>query len=193
MSIGSECYVTLPKGQIIPTHNADSYPDAKVPAVPGGGHVLIVPISHHTTYSTIPSDLSPPIIEETNRFADIALFPTMIIANILPFKIRYKTALKAFYNAHGAQPVSFEMGRLSAKGGHAHIQIAPVPKSFTSDTIADAFIADAKRHGAEFEFEATGDPLTNGDRGYFRVELPDGRRLVYWMRDGVPFSVQFGR
>ena len=102
-------------------------------------------------------------------------------------------ALKAFYNAHGAQPVSFEMGRLSAKGGHAHIQIAPVPKSFTCDTIADAFIAEAKRHGAEFEFEATGDLLTNGDRGYFRVELPDGRRLVYWMRDGVPFSVQFGR
>ncbi|KAK7694020.1 hypothetical protein QCA50_003596 [Cerrena zonata] len=172
VSIGSECYVTLPKGQMIPTHNARDYPEAKVPAVPGGGHVLIVPISHYTTYSTIPSDLSPPIMDETNR---------------------YKAALKAFYDAHGAQPISFEVGRLSAKGGHAHIQIAPIPKSFTSDAIADGFIAEARRHGAEFEFEESGDPLTSGDRGYFRVDLPDGRRLVHWMKDGVPFSVQFGR
>lgn len=101
--------------------------------------------------------------------------------------------MEAFYDAHGAQPISFEVGRLSAKGGHAHIQVVPIPKSFTSDAIADAFFAEARRHGAEFELEEAGDPLTSGDKGYFRVYLPDGRRLVHWMRDGVPFSVQFGR
>jgi hypothetical protein len=58
VAIGGECYVTLPKGQIIP-------PEAE--AVPGGGHVLIIPISHHPTFSTIPPDLALPILEETEK------------------------------------------------------------------------------------------------------------------------------
>jgi hypothetical protein len=58
VSIGGECYVTLAKGQIIPSDSA---------AVPGGGHVLIIPISHHPTYSTIPPDLAPPIVQETDK------------------------------------------------------------------------------------------------------------------------------
>ena len=58
VSIGVECYVSLPKGQIVPPDEA---------AVPGGGHVLIIPISHHPTYSTIPPDLSPSILEETDK------------------------------------------------------------------------------------------------------------------------------
>ena len=62
VAIGSECYVTLPKGQIIPTQSAADHVD-----VPGGGHVLVVPITHYPTYSTIPSDLAPPIVEETNQ------------------------------------------------------------------------------------------------------------------------------
>lgn len=67
MSIGSECYVTLPKGQIIPTHSASDHPNAKVPKVPGGGHVLIVPITHYPTYSEIPTDLADPIFDETEK------------------------------------------------------------------------------------------------------------------------------
>ena len=62
VSIGSECYVTLPKGQIIPTHSEDY-----TAQVPGGGHVLIVPITHYPTFSTIPSDIAKPIIDETER------------------------------------------------------------------------------------------------------------------------------
>lgn len=51
--------------------------------------------------------------------------------------------------------------------------------------------------GIEFEVEQADAPTPGEERGsYFRVELPAGdgeRRLVHWMRDGVPFSVQFGR
>ena len=64
VAIGSECYVTLPKGQIIPTQSAAEHVD-----VPGGGHVLIVPITHYPTYSTIPPDLAQPIVEETDASA----------------------------------------------------------------------------------------------------------------------------
>lgn len=65
VSIGTECYVTLPKGQIVPTHTAGDHPNA--PKIPGGGHVLIVPITHYPTFSSIPPDLAPPILRETER------------------------------------------------------------------------------------------------------------------------------
>ncbi|KAI0347740.1 hypothetical protein BDW22DRAFT_15436 [Trametopsis cervina] len=172
VSIGSECYVTLPKGQIVPTHSAGDHPKAKIPQVPGGGHVLIVPITHYPTYATIPSDLAEPIYDETDK---------------------YKSALRAFYGKHHAHPVAFEVGRITAKGGHAHIQVVPVPTSISADAIADTFTKEGSRLGIEFEYEEGDTRTPPGDRGYFKVDLPDGRRMVHWLKDGVPFGVQFGR
>ncbi|KAI0697601.1 nuclear protein [Cytidiella melzeri] len=172
VSIGTECYVTLPKGQIIPTQSAADHPKAKIPNVPGGGHILIVPITHYPTYATIPSDLAEPILEETKN---------------------YKSALQAFYAKHHSHPVAFEVGRLSAKGGHAHIQVVPVPTSISAEAIADTFTKEGDRLGIDFEFEEPSTRTVSGDRGYFKVDLPDGRRMVHWLKDGVPFSVQFGR
>ena len=60
-SIGSECYLTLPKGQIPDT-------TAGASLVPGGGHVLIVPISHYPTLSAVPHDLALPIIMEIEKY-----------------------------------------------------------------------------------------------------------------------------
>ncbi|KAI0722410.1 nuclear protein [Fomitopsis betulina] len=171
VSIGTECYVTLPKGQIIPTHTAGDHPNA--PRVPGGGHVLIVPITHYPTFSSIPPDLAPPILNETGR---------------------YKDALRSLYAKHDAVAVSFEVGRLSAKGGHAHVQVMPVPNKL-KEKVEATFLEEGKRHGIEFE----ADPeealrACEGGRGsYFRVDLPDGRKMVHMCRDHVPFSVQFGR
>lgn len=172
VSIGTECYVTLPKGQIVPTHNASDYNTARVPSVPGGGHVLIVPITHYPTYATIPADLAGPIVDETTK---------------------YKAALHSLYGKHGAHPVAFEVGRLSAKGGHAHVQVAPVPSSLSAETIAEAFKTEGERLGIDFEFGDVNTQTGPGDRGYFKVDLPDGRHLVHWLKDGVPFSIQFGR
>lgn len=106
---------------------------------------------------------------------------------------RYKSALRAFYAKHLSHPIAFEVGRLTAKGGHAHVQVVPVPVTITADTIADAFTKEGSRLGIEFEFEDGSGGGGAGERGYFRVELPDGRRMVHWLRDGVPFGVQFGR
>lgn len=77
VSIGEECYVTLPKGQIIPTQSTSSNGD-----VPGGGHVLIVPITHYPTLSTIPSDLAPPIIEETEKCVFLSLSYRSFVSEI---------------------------------------------------------------------------------------------------------------
>jgi hypothetical protein len=59
--------MTLPKGQIIPTHSEDY-----TAQVPGGGHVLIVPITHYPTFSTIPSDIAKPILDEVERWVSAA-------------------------------------------------------------------------------------------------------------------------
>lgn len=109
---------------------------------------------------------------------------------------RYKSALRAFYAKHHSHPVSFEVGRLSAKGGHAHIQVVPIPTSISASTILDTFAKEGQRLGIDFEIQepdTTDERTPAGDRGYFRVDLPDGRKMVHWLRDGVPFGVQFGR
>ena len=106
---------------------------------------------------------------------------------------RFKTALRAMYAKHGAVGVFFEVGRLSAKGGHAHVQAVPVPREL-ADGVERAFREAGEIGGIGFDEEEIGAPVPGAEAGsYFRVELPDGRRLVHWMREGVPFSVQFGR
>jgi len=168
VAIGSECYLTLPKGQIIPTQSAADHV-----AVPGGGHVLIVPITHYPTFSTIPNDLAGPIIEETEK---------------------QKVALRAMYAKYGSAMVSFEVGRLSAKGGHAHVQAVPVPLAL-KDKVEEVFRAEGRMTGIDFEEDADAalGACAGGTGGYFRVDLPDGRKMVHLMKDHVPFSIQFGR
>ena len=89
--------------------------------------------------------------------------------------------------------MSFEVGRLSAKGGHAHVQVVPVPRSISSDDIARTFISEGSRLGIDIDFEEPNAGLHASDRGYFKVNLPDGRHLVHWLKDRVPFNIQFGR
>ncbi|KAG6854723.1 hypothetical protein C0991_002436 [Blastosporella zonata] len=168
VAIGSECYLTLPKGQIIPTQSS-----ADQSLVPGGGHVLIVPITHYPTYTTIPTDLAEPIVDETQK---------------------YKSALQAMYAKHGAVGVAFEVGRLSAKGGHAHVQSVPVPLKL-KDKVEAAFIHEGQQFGIDFEPDADAamESCAGGKGSYFKVDLPDGRKMVHLIKDQVPFSIQFGR
>ena len=91
--------------------------------------------------------------------------------------------------------ISFEVARVSAKGGHAHIQVVPVPQSLT-DKVEEAFINEGKRMGLEPEDDPQGalEACANGKKSYFRVDLPDGR-IMMWLFDGAgrSFSLQFGR
>ncbi|KAJ7074079.1 CwfJ C-terminus 1-domain-containing protein-like protein [Mycena amicta] len=168
VAIGAECYVTLPKGQIPPTQSASD-----PTLVPGGGHVLIVPITHYPTFSTIPRDLAGPIIEETEK---------------------HKAALRAMFAKYGAAMVAFEVGRLSAKGGHAHVQAVPVPLALKAK-VEDAFRSEGRMMGVDFEEDADAalESCAGGRGSYFRVDLPDGKKLVHLIKDHGPFNIQFGR
>jgi hypothetical protein len=105
---------------------------------------------------------------------------------------RYQAALRALYAKHGATAVFFEVGRVSSKGGHAHIQAVPVPLSL-ENSVESAFRDEGRLCGIEFDAEDAGATSDDEGEGYFRVELPNGTRLVHQMRRGLPFSVQFGR
>ncbi len=52
----------------MPTHRADQHEKNDVLKVPGGGHVLIVPIAHVATLDSIPEELRAPVIAECNRY-----------------------------------------------------------------------------------------------------------------------------
>jgi hypothetical protein len=59
--------------------------------------------------------------------------------------------------------------------------------------VESAFRDEGKLQGIDFDVEEAGAPSNEDGEGYFRVELPSGRRLVHRMRQGSAFSVQFGR
>ncbi|KAG6851286.1 hypothetical protein H0H93_011722 [Arthromyces matolae] len=134
---------------------------------------LIVPITHCPTYTTLPVDVAGPILDETERF---------------------KSSLQAYYAKHGAVGVTFEIGRLSAKGGHAHVQSVPIPLKL-KDKVEETFIREGRQFGIDFEEDADSalESCAEGKGSYFRVDLPDGRKMVHLIKDQVPFSIQFGR
>ena len=107
---------------------------------------------------------------------------------------RYKIGLGNFYAKYSCVPVVFEVARLSAKGGHAHVQVVPVPKRFTNE-VEEAFIREGRVQGIDFEddAEAALASCSNGTGGYFKVDLPDGKMMVHLMKENVPFGLQFGR
>jgi hypothetical protein len=84
------------------------------------------------------------------------------------------------------------VGRISAKGGHAHIQAVPVPLTL-ADQVESEFKDAATLQGIEFDVEDAGASGIGDGESYFRVELPNGKRLVHHIPGGSPFSVQFGR
>lgn len=83
---------------------------------------------------------------------------------------------------------------MSAKGGHAHVQGVPIPSRLQSK-VEEAFISQGRSQGIDFEEDAQAalDSCAGGRSGYFRVDLPDGRKMVHLMKAHVPFSIQFGR
>lgn len=103
----------------------------------------------------------------------------------------YKSALRSCYAQYGAVPVAFEVGRLAGRGGHAHVQIVPVPKE-SADKVADAFIKAGEASGLDWEPEAERALARVGPTGnYFKVECPDGTKLVHLLKGN--FDLQFGR
>ena len=113
--------------------------------------------------------------------------------DVSPFT-RLKTALGAMYAKFGCAVLFFEVGRLSMKGGHAHVHAVPIPLRL-KDKIKETFLREGRAEGIDFEEdpEAAMASCANGRGSYFKVDLPDGRKMVHLLKDHIPFSIQFGR
>jgi len=98
------------------------------------------------------------------------------------------------YAKYGSVPVFFEVARLSAKGGHAHVQAVPIPARL-KDKVEETFIREGRPQSIDFEQDADAAlaSCANGRGSYFKVDLPDGRKMVHLLKDQIPFSIQFGR
>jgi hypothetical protein len=88
----------------------------------------------------------------------------------------------------------FEVGRLSAKGGHAHVQAVPISRAL-ENKVEDEFTREGRAVGIDFEQDAEEamNICAGGKGGYFKVELPDGRKMVHLIREHASFNLQFGR
>lgn len=170
VSIGTEVYVTLPKGQLPPTDPSTNSPTS----VPGGGHVLIIPVSHYPTFGAIPPAISPSVLSEVDS---------------------YKKSLTQLYAQNGSVPVFFEVSRNTGRGagGHAHVQVVPVPDS-KKDEVESAFKAYG---GMQMVWEKDPESALNeavaSNENHFKVDLPNGKQMVHLLKQGRPFNLQFGR
>lgn len=102
-----------------------------------------------------------------------------------------KTAITKTYKAFGAVPVFFDLTRYSKRGGHYHIQSIPVPEA-KADHIEQTFNEIASSSGVEWEQNPEQAMKSIGSKQYFRVDLPNGKKLVHLIRAGS-FNMQFGR
>ncbi|KAI8088900.1 CwfJ C-terminus 1-domain-containing protein-like protein [Halteromyces radiatus] len=156
-SIGSEIYATLAKGPVI---SPESSP------IPGGGHILLIAITHCPSFGKVPNESRHDVI------SDLA---------------SYKNSLRKFYASYDHDMVLFEVSRETRSIlNHAHIQVIPVPKN-KSSMVEEVARQEAKAAG----YELTDQAPVNG--AYFDMELPNGNHIVHTIDSKKLFNLQFGR
>ena len=175
VSIGEESYLALPKGHL-PSSAAPSS------SVPGGGHVLIVPIAHVPSPLVNPPAVAQPLVDEIEK---------------------YKQAISQTYKAYDAIPFSWEYCKLShTRVGHMQVQVIPVPLS-KSETLLSSFLAAAEAEGYSFKQGDEAHAIFNlGEEGesqqerqaraeYVRVDI--GSDTLALSLRSHKFSMQFPR
>ncbi|KAI8869207.1 hypothetical protein GQ42DRAFT_163584 [Ramicandelaber brevisporus] len=127
VSIGSDLYVTLAKGSLIPSDKS---------AIPGAGHVLLVPIDHHPSLYDIED-------EEASKtlFTDIE---------------RYQAAIAKMYAEYNCIPLTTYVQR-PGDLQHAHFQMIPIPLSIveSEDRLEQLVIEHASKHGVTLSRSAS--------------------------------------
>lgn len=186
VSLGEECYLSLPKGQLPVTSSKDPKMKQMFP-VPGGGEVLIIPISHYPTLRSLPAEEGPSTLAEVDKYVVCLL----VHLSCLRQKSRYKSALRNLYASYSCTPICFEVAKRMLHGVHAQLHILPIPTSIPEQEVEDTFQQVAKQMRIELG-EGT-EVLEGASDNYFMVELPGGKTLVSIIEDGARFPLQFAR
>ncbi|CAO3567360.1 unnamed protein product [Mortierella alpina] len=182
VSIGTEMYMTMAKGQLPITPSS---------LIPGGGHVLLITINHYSSFQTVDAEARADLESEMKK---------------------YKDGLRRLFESKGAAMVTWELSQGGGKMQHAHLQIMAVPqqsvgaveKQFRED-IESFFIADTRQgrnqapaHTAawkddeEASSSASSSSGPGSREGFFKVEL-NGKVMVCPIPERQWVNVQFGR
>ncbi|KAF9178646.1 hypothetical protein BGZ51_000575 [Haplosporangium sp. Z 767] len=174
VSIGTEMYMTMAKGQLPITTSAS-------PLIPGGGHVLLITINHYPSFRTVEPSARSDLESELKK---------------------YKDGLRQLYESKGASMVTWELntgGRMQ----HAHVQIMAIPSDKVDEVehrfqkdIESFFQEDTRPgHGDRAQNKAAWqDHLPSSPKdGFFKVELPNGKTLVCPIPERQRIDMQFGR
>jgi hypothetical protein len=212
VSIGTEVYMAMSKGQLTETSPS--------PLVPGGGHVLLICINHISSFGKGDPEALSDMNSELRK---------------------YKEGLRKLYESKGAGMVTLELSQ-GGINQHAHIQVIPVPFEKIDEVerefkarIANFFLPSYRRFprdghpqsstggssSSSAALSKSGDTDTNGDtnmdeaaqeppaptptaawldrlpaglkEGFFRIELPGDRVMVCPIPGEQRVDMQFGR
>ncbi|KAG0287303.1 hypothetical protein BGZ96_008780 [Linnemannia gamsii] len=214
VSIGTEVYVAMSKGQLTETSPS--------PLVPGGGHVLLIGINHISSFGKGDPEALSDMNSELRK---------------------YKEGLRKLYESKGAGMVTLELSQ-GGINQHAHIQVIPVPFEKMDEVerefkarIASFFLPSYRRlprdgqpqsstggsSSSSAAHSKSDDTDTNGDanmeeaaqespvsaptptaawldrlpaglkEGFFRIELPGERVMVCPIPAEQRVDMQFGR
>ncbi|PVG04244.1 hypothetical protein CPB86DRAFT_747588 [Serendipita vermifera] len=169
VSLGEECYLSLPKGQLPVTNSDDPRIKGLFP-VPGGGELLIIPISHYPTLRSLPPDEAGPALAEIDR---------------------YKSAIRSFFASYSCTPIFSEVAKRMLHRVHAQLHVIPVPNSIPHDEIENSFHQVGKQ--LRIELREGSEELEDVMDNYVSIELPSGKTLVHLIDEESRFPLQFPR
>lgn len=147
VSVGDNVYLALAKGGLVPQH------------------VLIIPVTHHFSTTSIPDSVASEIEQ-------------------------FKTALRKFFARSNKVPVFFER---NYSAPHLQIQVVPVPQD-CADSLKSSFEELAESEGFSLDELPTFTKLEQiapPGTPYFHVELPSGQKLFHRIHKNFPLN--FGR
>jgi hypothetical protein len=171
VTIGTECYVAMPKGQLPSTSDGSS-------PIPGGGHVLIIPIEHIASLRGSDDDAGRRSIAQEME--------------------QWRSALRKAYSSFNAVMVSWEICRTSnTRAGHMQCQVLPIPRR-RFDGLKQYVREMAKE--ADYEFEEDQERAKRffsldeqtGHDDYFRFDF-DGETWLMLIKPERRFNLQFPR
>ena len=178
-SIGEDAYLTTAKG---PLPKLTTFPDLG-PSFPG--HVLIIPVSHIPTISSIDDAESRNKVE-----AEMQKYRTSL-HNMLSSLSKDPATDRARLGA-----VTWEISRSS--GVHTHLQFLPVPADLIAKGLVDAgFAVEAENSSYPTKFATSASDIAAAEEGdYFKVMIWSEevqKEMVLPLDASFRFDLQFGR
>ena len=173
-SIGTDCYITVAKG---PLSTRETFSDLGFP-----GHMLIIPLQHSPTISTIPDDARQSTVTELQRYR-----------TALHDMLSAKSKDSAGHSKLGA--VTWEISR--ASGVHLHYQFLPVPVSLVQKGLVEAAFDVEAENLSYPKFAKSASEKAQAEKGdYLKVMIWSEavkKEIVLPIDGSFRFDLQFGR